>query len=465
MRRWGHPRPLQGARCPLLPRLGVDVEPPEGTPRQGAPRQLGRRRFDNPLEPDGQQRADVGRSLHRPGVQAVETGLLEGRELARQGVVVHEVERPEAPDRPAKPLDGALAQGATRLDVGEDGRQASATWARKPARLRSRAAPIRASASARYAASRARRARSASAGRELDPLGSAEPQRVRPPEEVELPAQLGEGRSGRRDAREEDLDERGLVAGASGGAPGRRRGGLPLGRHRGPVGRIGLEERRHARVEAHLAAAELALDLGGRRREDEAAAIGQGVAQTLERVPRLADDRRERMEGLLRDEPLPPEGVVRGDARRIETEVGGAKRRAPGPEGDVELEKKAGGSRSDMRHSPRDIEIEAGTRGAARECRASCASARSRTRRTVAAETRRRPPRGGGPAPPSGRARTGAAGPAAHVARGARDRRALAASTATMARSSGVAPGIGEPLTTGPGTSSSCPSSVTTVSA
>jgi hypothetical protein len=104
------------------------------------------------------------------------------------------------------------------------------------------------------------------------------------------------------------------------------------------VGRIGLEERRHARVEPRPTAAELRLDLRGRRREDEAAAVGQRVAQALERVACLANDRRERIEGLLRDEALAAEGVVRGDARRVETEIGGAERRAPGPEGDVELE-------------------------------------------------------------------------------------------------------------------------------
>jgi hypothetical protein len=40
------------------------------------------------------------------------------------------------------------------------------------------------------------------------------------------------------------------------------------------VGWIGLEERRHARVEARLAAAKLSLDLGRGRFEDEPAAIG-----------------------------------------------------------------------------------------------------------------------------------------------------------------------------------------------
>ena len=179
--------------------------------------------------------------------------------------------------------------------------------------------------------------------RELDPLGPAQPERVRPPEEVELPAELGRGRGGRRDAGEEGVDERALVARPARGAPRGRRGGLPLGGHRRPVGGIGAEECRHRRLEARLAAPELGLDLGRGRLEDEAAAVGQRVAQAVERVARLADDARERIEGVLRDEALPPERVVGGDARGIETEVRRAERGAPGPDGDVELEQEAGG--------------------------------------------------------------------------------------------------------------------------
>ena len=262
-----------------------------------------------------------------------------------------------------------------------------------------------------------------------------------------------------------------MNAASSPGVPGRRQAAAaaacPLRRHRGPVGRIGLEERRHARVEARLAAAKLGLDLGRGRLEDEAAAIGQCVAQTLERVPRVADDRRDRIEGVLRDEALSPERVVRGDARRIETEVGGTERGAPGPDGDVELEQESGGQQ--VRHaktSPKGFEIDGGDASGAVSTRASCASARSRTRRTVAAETpttaaARRWSRASIPSRPNRSCRTTCSrGP-----RRARCAWALAASIARTARSSGVAAGSASRSTSGPGPSSSCPSSATTVGA
>src|SRR4029453_16087255 len=101
-----------------------------------------------------------------------------------------------------------------------------------------------------------------------------------------------------------------------------------------------------------------------------------------------ADEARQRIGGLFRDEALPPEGVGRGDARRIEAEVGGTERGAPGPDGDVELEPEAGGQQ--VRHaktSPKGVEIDDEDAPGAVSPRASCPSARSRPRRTVAAET------------------------------------------------------------------------------
>ena len=76
---------------------------------------------------------------------------------------------------------------------------------------------------------------------------------------------------------------------------------------------------------------------------------------------------------MLRDEALSPERVVRGDARRVETEVGGAERGAPGPDGDVELEQEAGGQRvGHADTSPRGIEIGGGNAWGAVRTRARC---------------------------------------------------------------------------------------------
>ena len=137
-----------GRRNAGLP-VDLDIEATQCAAGQRTPRQLRRGGLDHRLEPRRERRAKIRRVVHRGRIEAVQARLLERGELGLDRVVLDEVQGAKPLDGPAQAGDRTLAEGSPDRRCASTAWQASASWARKPARLCSSAAATRASTSAR----------------------------------------------------------------------------------------------------------------------------------------------------------------------------------------------------------------------------------------------------------------------------------------------------------------------------